>query len=104
MAFFFLSMSSVSEAMNDVFLGIAVILFLLALPWSFIALVIYLFAVPMSSGLFPSMDGYYWRTALAYSAPIIAILGAHLNGFMLGGLAKTKKKTSAPQSDPEQNG
>jgi hypothetical protein len=84
MALIFLSISSVSAAMNEVFLGVAGILFLLALPWSFIALAIYLYAVPMNSGLFPGMEGYYWRTVLAYSAPIIAILGAHYNGFLLG--------------------
>jgi hypothetical protein len=40
-----------------------------------------LFAVPMNTGLLPSWS---WGKAIAYSAPIITILGAHLNGFLFG--------------------
>ena len=83
-ALVFLLMASVSDSMNNAFLVLAFIAFLLSLPWSIVALVLFLFAVPMNSGLHSNMDGYSWRVVLAYSAPVITVIGAHLNGFLIG--------------------
>ena len=82
-ALVFLLMASVSESMNNAFLVLAGIVFFLSLPWSIAALIIFLYAVPMNSGLNPKMDGYSWRVVLAYSAPVITIIGAHFNGFLI---------------------
>jgi hypothetical protein len=80
----FLLIAVVSEAANSAFLVVAAIVAIVALPWSIVSLVAFLYAVPMNTGLHAGMDGYQWRVALAYSAPLITIAGAYLNGAILG--------------------
>lgn len=85
---------NVSESANNLFVVFIICVIIVSLPWSVVAVIMYLAAVPIHSGLHPEMDGYSWRSLVAYLAPALIVAGAHFNFYLVSGVVSRLSRKS----------